>query len=62
MVELRYAGKAPNSRIWKGPVTGTRYRFGPGVTRFVDKRDAAVFLNPQGDGGTVFERDSSQSD
>ena len=59
MVELRYVGKAPNSRIWKGPITGIRYRFGPGVTRFVDKRDATVFLNPKGDGGTVFERDSS---
>ena len=57
MVELRYTGRAPNSRTWKGPMTGIRYSFGPGVTRFVDQRDAEIFLNPKGDGGTVFERD-----
>lgn len=62
MVELRYIGKAPNRRLWTGPVTGTRYPFGPGEVRYVDERDAQVWLNPKRGEGRAFERDRSQGD
>ena len=60
---MRYTGKSPNVRTWKGAVTGIHYRFGPGDVRFVDKRDVETWLNPKGgDGSRVFEHHSSQDD
>ena len=58
MVELRYTGKAPDRRLWTGPVTGVKYPFGPGEARYVDKRDAQVWLHPRRGEGRVFEDDS----
>ena len=55
MESLRYIGNAPNVRRWVGPVTGAWYWFGPDDVRFVDKRDAAVWLNPKKGEGRVFE-------
>ena len=52
---LRYVGQAPTARVWKGPITGAWYVFGPGDERYVDDRDARIFLNPRGDGGAVFD-------
>ena len=55
MVEVTYIGQAPNRRSWPGPVTGVRYPFGPGESRYVDKRDAQVWLNPKRGEGRAFE-------
>ena len=60
MVVLRYVGGAPDRRLWRGPVTGVRYAFGPGDVRYVDKRDAAVWLNPPRGEGRAFERDRDE--
>ena len=51
---LKYVGEAKAVRSWPGPVTGTRYPFGPGGVGLVDKRDALVFLAPKG-GGKAFK-------
>lgn len=59
MVELRYIGASKRRRTWTGAVTGTRYPFGPGESRYVDKRDAQVWLNPPKGEGRAFKRDSS---
>lgn len=59
MDTLRYIGQAPNRRRWIGPVTGVWYQFGPGDVRYVDKRDATVWLKPLKGDGRAFERDSS---
>jgi len=58
MVELRYIGQAPNRRRWIGPVTGVWYEFGPGDVRYVDKRDAAVWMSPKRGEGRAFADDS----
>jgi hypothetical protein len=56
MVELRYIGNSNRRRTWTGPVTGSRYPFGPGETRYVDKRDAQVWLHPPRGEGRAFEK------
>ena len=62
MVELRYVGESKRRRNWTGPVTGVRYPFGPGESRYVDKRDAQVWLHPKRGEGRAFEHDRSQGD
>jgi len=53
---LRYVGKAPDKRPWRGAATGTIYPFGPGDTLYVDSRDAELFLKPlRGDGAAFRE-------
>lgn len=55
MVLLRYIGGARDRRLWRGPVTRAFYEFGPGETRFVDKRDAVCWLKPMRGNGRAFE-------
>lgn len=58
---LRYVGRSPEERIWRGPDTGAAYRFGPGDVRYVDKRDALKLLTIPGD-YKVFVHDRDEVD
>ena len=49
-MELEYIGVAPGIRTWPGIVTCVKYKFGSGVVRYVDKRDALKWLAARGDG------------
>ena len=60
-LELSYTGKATDERTWRGLETRTPYKFAPGNSKLVEKRDAPQFLAPLG-GGKVFKLARSDED